>query len=285
MDPLALTLVLASAGIHAGWNLLAKRVLGGFGVAWAYAAVASLATMPLGIVAARTLDEPPSLLAWGFVTGSALLHVGYFVSLQRGYRLGDLSLVYPLARGSGPALATIAAVAFLNERPGPLVVAGTALVAIAAFGLAGGTSAGSGRAVRAGLATGLFIAAYSVWDATAVARVGIAPLLYTWLSETMRAVVLAPLAVRRREEVARAWRTSRWSLIGVGVLSPLAYLLVLYAFRLAPVSQVAPTREVSILIGVALGTGLLQEGHAARRLLAAAAMAAGVAMLASGRAS
>jgi len=284
VDPLALTLVLASAGIHAGWNLLAKRVLGGFGVAWAYAAVASIATMPLGIAAARTLDEPPSLLAWGFVTGSALLHVGYFASLQRGYRLGDLSLVYPLARGSGPALATIAAVAFLNERPGLQVVVGTALVATAAFGLAGGRAAGSGRAVRAGLATGMFIAAYSVWDATAVARIGIAPLLYTWLSETIRAVVLAPAAWLRRDEVRRAWRASRWALVGVGVLSPMAYLLVLYAFRLAPVSQVAPTREVSILIGVALGTGLLQEGHVVRRLLAAAAMAIGVAMLASGRA-
>lgn len=284
MDPLALTLVLASAGIHAGWNLLAKRVLGGFGVAWAYAAVASLATLPLGIVAARSLDAPPSPLAWGFMAGSALLHVGYFVSLQRGYRLGDLSLVYPLARGSGPAMATLAAVAFLNERPGPLVVAGTVLVATAAFGLAGGAAAASGRAVRAGLLTGMFIAAYSVWDATAVARIGIAPLLYTWLSETMRALVLAPVAWLHRDEVRRAWRASRWALVGVGVLSPLAYLLVLYAFRLAPVSQVAPTREVSILIGVALGAGLLREGHVARRLMAAAAMAAGVAMLASGRA-
>lgn len=285
MDPLALTLVLASAGIHASWNLLAKRVLGGFGVAWVYAAVASLATLPAGIVAARALDGPPSRLAWAFIVGSALLHVGYFVSLQRGYRLGDLSLIYPLARGSGPALAMIAAVAFLGERPGLLVVLGTTLVATAAFGLTGGRSAGSGRAVRAGLATGVFIAAYSVWDATAVARIGIAPILYMWLSETTRAVVLAPVAWLRRDEVRRAWRESRWALIGVGVLSPLAYLLVLYAFRLAPVSQVAPTREVSILIGVALGTGLLQEGHVARRLMAATAMAAGIAMLALGRAS
>jgi len=285
VDPLALTLVLASAGIHASWNLLAKRVLGGFGVAWAYAAVASVVTLPAGIVAARALDEPLPWLAWAFIVGSALLHVGYFVSLQRGYRLGDLSLIYPLARGSGPALATIAAIAFLGERPGLVVVLGTALIAASAFGLAGGRVAGSGRAVRAGLATGVVIAAYSVWDATAVARVGVAPLLYMWLSETARALVLAPVAWVRQDEVRRAWRASPRALIGVGVLSPLAYLLVLYAFRLAPVSQVAPTREVSILIGVALGTGLLQEGHALRRLLAAAAMAVGVAMLALGRAS
>lgn len=285
MDPAALTLVLASAGLHATWNLLAKRVRGAVGVAWVYAAVAALALTPVGLAAWRQASPSLTPLAWGFLIGSALLHIGYFVSLQRGYGAGDLSLIYPLARGSGPALATVAAVLALGERPGPPALAGTALVAGSAFALAGG---GRGpvpfRAVRLGLTTGAFIAAYTVWDATAVSRVGVAPILYVWLSESVRALLLAPAAWARRAEVRRAWRETGRAMVGVGVLSPLAYLMVLQAFRLAPVSLVAPTREVSILATVILGTGLLGEGQARRRLAAGAGMAIGVALLASARA-
>lgn len=280
MDPLALTLVLASATLHASWNLLAKRARGGFVVAWAFASVGAVALAPVGawaVLRAGGVDAA----TWGWVGASACLHIGYFVSLQRAYGLGDLSLVYPLARGSGPALATILAIVVLAERPGPWALAGVALVTGAAFGLAGGGAPGSARVVRAGLTTGAFIAAYSVWDASAVARAGIDPLAFAWLSEVVRAALLTPVALARRAELRRVVRDVPSAVVGVGFLSPAAYLLVLIAFTRAPVSQVAPLREISMVIAVLLGSGLLREGNVRRRLTAAAAMVVGAALLAS----
>ncbi len=277
-----MAMVVGSACLHASWNLLAKRVPGGAEATWAYAVVGAVVLTPVSLAALAAGEVLPSPLGWLFLAGSAALHVGYFATLHRGYRSGDLSLVYPLARGSGPALATVVAMMALGERPTAASLAGTALVAVSAFGLAGGGAAAP-RAVRLGLLTGAFIAAYTVWDAAAVSRIGVAPLLYAWLSEAIRAVLLTPLAVRRRAGLAAAWRASGASIVGVGVLSPLAYLVILYAFRLAPVSLVAPMREVSILITVALGTGLLGEGDVRRRLAAAAGMLAGVALLATSR--
>lgn len=282
MDPVALGLVLASAFLHAGWNLLAKGLRGGFGVAWCYSLVSAVLLMPIGVLWWARAGEPLGPLRIGFLVGSALLHVGYMVSLQKGYGVGDLSLVYPLARGTGPALATLFAVAFVGERPGVLTLTGTALVALSAFGLAGGSLRASPKAVRMGLLTGAFIASYTVWDATAVGRVGLAPILFMSITEAIRTLVLTPFAWRHRDEVRRVWREGRFALLGVGVASPAAYLLVLEAFRLAPVSSVAPAREVSILIGAVLGARLLGEGDAARRLLSAAGMALGVALLTLG---
>ena len=134
----ALALILASAVLHASWNLLAKRVRGVFGVAWGYAMVGSVALAPVGLFAWLRMEGSVSLVGMGFLLGSALLHLGYFTTLQRAYGWGDLSLVYPLARGTGPALAVLGAVVLLGERPGPWGWLGAGLVAVAAFGLASG---------------------------------------------------------------------------------------------------------------------------------------------------
>lgn len=275
----ALALVLCSAVLHATWNLLAKRLGGGAGVVWLYSCVSAALLTPfsVGWWALARPEVPP--LAWLFVVGSALLHVGYFLSLQRGYRVGELSLVYPLARGGGPALATVAAIVLLAERPTALALTGTALVAASAFGLAGGAGRGSGRAIGYGLLTAGFIASYTVWDATAVARVGVAPLLFMWASEWARVLMLTPWAMRRRRLVAEAWARGRASVVAIGALSSLAYLLVLTALTFTPVSYVAPAREISILIGAAFGARLLQEKDSRRRLAAAAGMVLGVALL------
>lgn len=283
MTPLAFALVLTSAGIHATWNLLAKGVRGdGTVAAWAFATVGAVALLPLGVWTWRGGGHELGPVAWAFLVGSALLHVGYMVSLQKAYGAGDLSLVYPLARGTGPALATGAAIVLLGERPSVQALLGTALVVISAFTLSGGRARPSGRALAMGVTTGVFIAGYTVWDATAVARIGIAPVMFAWISETIRSLLLAPVAWRRRTRLGATWRRAWRSILAVGVLSPLAYLLVLEAFRLAPVSLIAPAREVSILLTVALGTGLLGEAGGVRRLLAAFGMALGVALVGRG---
>jgi drug/metabolite transporter (DMT)-like permease len=288
MSALALALVLTSALLHATWNLAAKRAGGatrGPAFVFAFSSTTAVAYAPFALYAggARVGDVDP--IGWAFVLGSAALHVGYFVALQRGYRVGDLSIVYPIARGVGPALATVGAVALLGERPSLLALAGTLLVVGAAVALATGRPPPGGRigpGVRWGLATAAFIAAYTLWDAVAVARVGVPPLLFLWWSELARAALLAPAALRRPEAVRHVLRHHRGAVATVALLSPLAYLLVLTAFTLAPVSLVAPAREVSVLLGALLGTTLLGEGARRRRLTAAAAMVLGVVLLARG---
>lgn len=282
MTPLALGLVLAAALLHATWNLLAKRARGGAEFVWLFAALTLLAYAPA--VAVYLLLARPTLL-WlqvGFAAASSVLHVAYFVTLQRGYRAGDLSLVYPLARGSGPALATVLAVALLGERPGPLGLAGAGLVVLSVFVLSGGALGGRAQrpAILLGLGTGLFIAVYTVWDGYAVGHLGAAPLLFSYLSEAGRALLLLPVAWRGRAAVAAAWRDERREAVGIAVLSPLAYILVLTAMSFTPISLVAPAREISILVGTLMGTRLLAEGQGGRRLLGAVGMVAGVALLA-----
>lgn len=282
MTALALGLVLLSALLHATWNLLAKRAGGGPPFVALFSLLTTLLLAPPALwLAAR--EGFPSPLGWGFVAGSAVLHLLYFLALQRGYRRGDLSLVYPVARGSGPLLATAAAVLLLGERPSGQALAGALLIVAGGFVLGGGArGAGARPALAWGLLTGVFIAGYTVLDAAAVTRLGLPPLLYLWLAEVGRTLLLAPVALRRRGEVRQLWRERRGAALGVALLSPLAYLLVLFAMRLAPVSYVAPAREVSILLGALLGARLLAEGQGRRRLLAAAGVALGVALLALG---
>lgn len=281
MTPLALALVGGSAVLHATWNLLAKRARGGAEFVWLFATLTTVVYAPA--VLAYVLVTRP-VFTWqhaGLALGSAVLHVAYFVSLQRGYRLADLSLVYPTARGSGPALATLLAVLLLGERPGPQALAGTALVVLSVFVLAGGRGGAGARAgLRYGLITGLFIGSYTVFDGFAVGHVGAAPLLFTYAGEVGRSLLLLPLVARRRPQLRAAWRDSRREAFGIAVLSPLAYVMVLVAMTFTPVSLVAPTREVSILLGTLLGARLLAEGDVRRRMVGAAGMVLGVTLLA-----
>jgi len=289
MNPLALALVLASAGLHATWNLFAKRAGGstrGPAFVFSFSALTALIYAPLAISQGGLALGQVGPAAGLAVLGSALLHIGYFLSLQRGYRVGDLSLVYPLARGGGPLLATLGAIAWLGERPSGLALTGTALVVAATVTLASGRSRGPGSRLAPGLAwgaiTAAFIGSYTLWDARAVALVGVPPLLYLWWSELLRLLLLAPVALSRPADLRQVWRAHRGAVFAIALLSPFAYLLVLLAFTMAPVSLVAPIREISVLIGAWLGVSFLGEGQPVRRLVAAAAMVAGVVLLSRG---
>ena len=283
----ALVLVLAAAVFHATWNLLAKRVgAGGAVFVWLFGAFSVLiyAPLALGVILLQVPHLGVAQLV--FMFGSGALHLGYFVVLQRGYAVGDLSLVYPLARGTGPLLATVGAVVLLGERPGVVAVCGILLITLGVFLLTrepgGFRGAGLGMGVVYGLLTGVFIAAYTLWDKHAVSALLIPPLLQSWATTVVTVALLTPLVLRHRKEALSLWRAHRPEVLGVAVLSPLSYILVLTALVFTPVSYVAPAREISILIGVLMGTQLLAEGHAASRLLAAGAMVAGVVALALG---
>lgn len=286
MSPLALALVLAAAVAHASWNLLLKRVGGGLPLVWLLGALSAAIYAPLALALVVVQRPPLGGMALLSVLGSALLHVAYFALLQRGYRVGDLSLVYPLARGTGPLLSTLAAIALFGERPSALALAGVALIVSSVVALTLGSRGlrgiGNGGAVGYGVLCGTAIAAYTLWDKRAVAVLLVPPLLLEWGSNLGRAALLTPVARRRWREVRHHWRVDRREVLAVALLSPIAYILVLTALVFTPVSYVAPAREVSILIGAALGSRLLAEGDARRRLVAAGAMVLGIAALALG---
>jgi drug/metabolite transporter (DMT)-like permease len=284
---LALSLVLSSAVLHATWNLSAKRAGGGAAFVWLFNALSAVlyAPLALGVV----LIERPhiGLAEIVFMVGSTALHTVYFLTLQRGYRVGDLSLVYPIARGTGPALSTTAAILFFGERPTPVALAGAMLIAVSVFALTGGgrRSHDPGRARGAivyGLITGVLIASYTLWDKHAVSVLLIPPLLFDWVNALGRMVLLTPHAARHWGAIGREWRDHRREAFVVAIFSPLAYILVLSALVFTPVSYVAPAREISILIGTIMGARLLSEGDSRRRVVAAGGMVLGVIALALG---
>ena len=278
--------MLVAAGAHAGWNLLAKTASGGAAFVW-LGVVAGLVIWVPALVAALVV-APGEMGAEGvvFMAGSGAMHAAYFVLLQRGYRHGDLSLVYPLARGTGPLLATIAAIAFLDERPSALALAGAAIIVAAVLSLSRGARDRHGpearEAVLFALLTGVSIAGYTLWDKHAVGALALSPIVYFYGTQVANVLVLTPYVLRRRDVLASTWREHRSQALGLGLLAPLAYVLVLFALARAPVSYVAPAREVSILIAAALGATVLSEGNVRARLAAAGAIVVGIAALALG---
>lgn len=286
MTGLAITLVLAAALIHASWNYLLKKSGGGIGFVWTFAVLSSLLYAPIaiGVVVIQHFQFSAEALAYLFA--SAVLHTAYYLLLDRGYRYGDLSVVYPLARATGPFLTVLFALAALGERPGVIALCGAALVVGGAFFLAASPAKlreeGAARGIAFALLTGCMIASYTVVDKQAVSAVLIPPILQDWGANLGRVIVMAPLAMRRRGEVRAAWTHKRKAVILVALLCPLSYILVLTAMVFTPVSYVAPAREISILFAALMGAHWLQEGDVPRRIAAAAAMALGVVALALG---
>jgi drug/metabolite transporter (DMT)-like permease len=286
MTPAALGLVLGAAVIHATWNLLAKRVGGGTAFVWLFGSLTAIIYAPLAAATVLLARPHIGVVQLVFLAGTAVLHLGYFLMLQSAYRTGDLSLVYPLARGTGPVLSVGAAIIMLGERPSPIAMGGAFLIGVGIFLLAGNPASlgqpGARRAVGCALLTGALIAAYTIWDKRAVSALGIPPILLDWGGNVGRALLLTPAALARRDDVRAVWRAHRREVVLVAVLTPMAYILVLTAMVFTPVSYVAPAREISILVGTAMGSRLLGEGDAPRRLTAATAIVVGVAALAVG---
>jgi drug/metabolite transporter (DMT)-like permease len=282
----ALGLILAAAVIHATWNLLNKQASGHATFTWLVAVLSAVFYAPVTITVIEIWQLKVGLIEIGVMAGSAALHTVYFVLLNQGYRVGDLSLVYPLARGTGPLLSSIAAIAVLGERPslvagiGALLIIGGVLILTG--NLARLSRSDSRSAVGYALITGLFIAAYTLWDKQAVSHYAIAPLVLDWGANVCRSILLTPFAFIYSDQAIDEWREHKWEAIAIAILIPLSYILVLTAMRFTPVSYVAPAREISILIGTAMGARLLAEGDAPRRLGAAGAMVLGVVALALG---
>ena len=286
MSSLALLLVLTAAIVHAMWNFLLKRSGGGTVFVWWFAALSALIYAPLALGLVWYLKPVFHWQHYALMAASAVLHTFYYMALDRGYRTGDLSLVYPIARGSGPLITVLCAVLWLGETPSAIAITGALLIGAGAVILTGGLdhlrNSGSLPAVGFALITGCMIAGYTLVDKVAVSALLIPPLVQDWAANLGRVALMTPMAVACKHEWLPTWRRAKKEIVAVAILCPLSYILVLSAMVFTPVSYIAPAREISILVAALMGTQLLAEGHAARRLGAAAAMVAGIVCLAAG---
>jgi drug/metabolite transporter (DMT)-like permease len=286
MSATVFDLVVLAAFIHAFWNILLKRVQGGLSFTWFVSILQTVVFAPWIVWVICTERAALGLSEWLFIAGSAAIHIAYYYFLQLGYRIGDISLVYPIARGSGPMLSSFAAVIFLGERPGIFGILGILAIGVGIFCLTGGIRK-DGRpkiegAVIAGLLTGLSIAAYTVWDKYAVSSVHVSPVLLDLLANPLLALLLTPMVWHNRNDIGRYWAKNRAELFGVTLANPISYILILSVMTVAPVSQIAPMREISTLIGAFIGGRLFAEEQLGRRLAAASIIVIGVLAVAHG---
>lgn len=286
-------MVVLAGFIHACWNIAAKKAGGDVRFVAFTSVVLMVFWAPVGLWAGWHEVPHWGALEWALVLTSALVHVAYFIVLLRGYRKADLTVVYPLARGSGPLLSSMVAIFFLGEEISSLGLLGILGVVCGVFLIAGGPGLWQAahdpqqrERVRAGIfyggITGIFIACYTVVDGYAVKVALMSPILVDYFGNLMRLVFLTPTLLRDRAEVAQLWRQQwRYAMV-VGIFSPVSYVLVLYALQVAPLSHVAPAREVSMLFAALLGGHLLGEKDRGLRIAGAALIALGVMALGMG---
>jgi len=288
MTIFALILVLLSAMAHATWNFLAKRATNQeIFIWWLLVAISALL---LPVAAILWWQNPVFYPGWWFILGTVILHTVYFFFLGKSYKYADLSLVYPIARGSGPALVPVLGVVVLKEVITPLAITGIITVIVGIYTLYWWghlqqilrdpfrffREAGA----RYALLTGLIIAAYSVWDKVGVSYVN--PFLYMYFLALGSALFLAPYILRVYGiSVIQAERKRNMSgILIAGMLMFLAYGLILLALQFSQVSYIAPSREVGIVLGVILGTMILGEPFGKGRIIGSCLIVLGLALIA-----
>lgn len=281
MTTQALLLVLLAAAIHATWNALAKRSSRPFLFLWSISAAACVVLAPILIVAILRGELSGDGIYWASIT--IVIHALYFVCLANAYERGDLSLVYPISRGLGVALAPVVAWWISDERLSPLGIAGIAVVVagIAAIGLRGD----DGRVrIRPGagtwwsVVTGLLVATYSAVDKAGVTE--LSPMIYASLLWIGSATLQLPLVLRDRARLRSEWRENGRRILLGAALSMASYIIVLFAFRLAKTGYVVAAREVSVVLSVVIGSVFLGEGKLRPRLAGALLIVAGVVCIA-----
>jgi drug/metabolite transporter (DMT)-like permease len=283
MSTLAMGLVLFAALFHAGWNLLAKKSLKKIAFIWWFLLIATIGYLPMFIYFWPGLDVPA--VGWICIIATGILHALYFWFMGGAYERGDLSLVYPLSRGSGPLLVPILAVIFLQEQLSLTGAIGIALVVLGIYTIHLKSftvdsffeplRAMRGSASIWALCTGGTIAAYSLVDKVGVGLVS--PPAYIYLMFVISLLLLSPYVLtRERAALKLEWQVNRGSILIDGFLVLFTYMMILFAFRLSKVSYVVAAREVSIVFSALLGIFWLKEAHAPQKIAGSVLIALGV---------
>ncbi len=271
MSSAAIALVLGSAVLHASWNLVVKSSGDRLVAAGAQMTLGALASLPVVLA----LGIP--FRAWPFMIATAVVHTGYVVSLVAGYDRGDLSVVYPIARGSAPLLVTLVAALFLDDVPSAVGL-GAILLVVGGIFIVGfhGRPKGAGWA----LLTAVFIAGYTMIDGAAVRHLDDS-VAYTLAAFIAMTIAIVPVVFLRRgvDGVMSVVRVEWKAHLVAGVASIVAYTMVLTAALTAPLGLVSALRETSVVFGALGGWLLLKEGMGLRRLRGALLIATGVVIL------
>jgi drug/metabolite transporter (DMT)-like permease len=270
--------VLLSATVHAGWNFAAKRAAGNLGALWLGLCLAAVLSWPWALLVYQserlTLAGLPSMVATG------LLHAGYFGLLARAYAVGEISLVYPVARGTGVAGTAIIAAAWLQESLSLQGLAGIAAIGVGT-GLVGFNKRydqDEGTGYWHALLVGATITSYSIIDKLAVGRVH--PVISISGMFSLAALLLAPSVLgRQRAACWYAYRHLKMAICLIGVGSICTYLLILFPFRLGPVSSMVAAREFAVVIGALGGFLILKERVTCRKVLSIAAITLGLVLV------
>lgn len=286
MTAVVLLLVAVSALMHASWNYLTKSSRDKTAFLWATGIAGSVLFLPVLLWSGD--GTPWSGRVWlGFALGAAIRAL-YFLSLGAAYSRGDLSLVYPVARGIAPVLVPVTAAAVLGERLSAAGALGVAVVALGVYivhlpGLAARDLLAPLTALRAAptryaAVTGVLTTSYSLVDKWNIAD-GAPPLAYAYFTIPVAALLLTPAVLRRPGRALAECRGSGWRIPVVALLMTSGYLLILVALRSTQVSYVAPARELGIVFGTILGSAVLREGAAPQRVAGSVVIVLGVALL------
>ena len=284
MPTAALLLVLFAALCHATWNLVVKADPRRLEIQSGALVVGTLCCTPVLLIYSPW--ELPGRV-WALILLSAVFETGYVLALTAGYAAGELSLVYPIARGSAPVLVAPLAVLLLGERLSAPGLGGVGLVVLGIL-VSHGTAAGlaaartHGRAVLWALLTGVFIAGYSLVNKLGVSAAPVP--LYAFLVFLIAAVLVFAVQALWRGQVPVPRLRGPWGrMVVVGVLMMTAYLAVLAAMSLARVSYVVAAREVSVVVAALLGVVVLRERHSVARIAGAVLIFGGLCLIALAR--
>ena len=282
MTPTTLALLICAAILHSSAHVVLKRGTNKLAFTWWQMLVVVVFYSPV-LLTARW-NWPPWM--WLVILASALAESAYFYTTSRAYTLGDLSVTYPLARGSAPLFIALWAILFLRERPSAMGYLGILTIAAGLFlvnlpSLADITRPLRGLAqpaARWALVAGLCIGVYSTLDKVGVQF--ISPLLYIYVILCVTWLVLTPL--QRSETLRAEWRANKWRTMWAGVSVMGAYTLVLLAMQRSPVSYVGSVREMSVVLTAWLGARFLGEGKTGLRVTASALVVVGIVLIAAG---
>lgn len=270
-------LALAAALLHAVWNALVK---GGNDQAAALSAISlggAIAGLPIIIL--LPLPAPESL---PFLATSVFLHLGYMVFLARAYEVGDLSQVYPIARGLSPLLIGLGGYLLVGETLSPLALIGVVISSAALFALGwlgGGANADHNRrALFFAVGTGVWISLYTISDGLGARASGNPIAFVGWLS-VLDVSFFVLMMLRHRQRMTNYFATRPIGPLLGGAVSIVAYGMVIYAMSLAPMAAVSALRETSVIFATLIGTYFLKESYGRARVPAAIAVALGAALI------
>jgi drug/metabolite transporter (DMT)-like permease len=284
MDTAVAGVILVSAALHASWNFATRAVRGNLAVLWLSLGLSGLASMPVAVV--WTLQHPPRAESWLILLASCILNAAFFSLLGKAYEKGEISLVYPVARGSGVAGAALLAMGLGLETIHPLAGAGIAAVCagILLIGLGhNGESQGPKLcAILLAVLTGATIAGFSILDSVGVR--GMHPIIYVSGQYLGTALFMVPYAwPRTKGKVLATWKQHPRHVAFIGPASLVTYLLILYVYLLGPASSIIAFREVAVVLGCLLGFFVLKERPTVRKVLGIAAIVAGLVLIKMGK--